>query len=85
MSRFDVSIDRVILRGIEPGDRDGLVESLKRELARALTRPDAASTPLVSGQTSVLRAAPMTFTPGPAGARRLGGGIANAIAKGIRQ
>jgi hypothetical protein len=85
MSRVDVSIDRLVLRGIEPADRDGLVEGLKRELARAFTRPQTAATPLVSGETPVLRAGPMTFTPGPAGARRLGGGIANAIAKGIKR
>jgi hypothetical protein len=85
MRRIDVTIDRVVLRGLEPADRHGLVEGLKRELARALARPAAGSAPLASRRTPLLRAAPMAMEPGPAGARRLGGGIANAIAKGIRR
>lgn len=83
MSRIDVTIDRVVLRGLEPADRHGLVDGLKRELTRALARPAAGSTPLASRRTPVLRAGPMTIEPGPAGARGLGGGIAHAIAKGV--
>lgn len=85
MSRIDVTIDRVVLRGLEPADRHGVVDGLKRELARALVEPAIGSAPLVSQRTPVLRAGAMAMEPGPAGARRLGGGIAHAIAKGIRR
>jgi hypothetical protein len=85
MRRIDVTIDRVVLRGLEPVDQHGLVEGLRRELARALARPAGGSAPLTSRLTPVLRAAPIAMEPGHAGARRLGGGIAKAIAKGIGQ
>jgi hypothetical protein len=83
MSRIDVTIDRVVLRGLEPADRHGLVDGLKRELARALAEPAIGSAPLNSRRTPVLRAGALPMEPGPAGARRLGGGVARAIAKGI--
>jgi hypothetical protein len=84
VSRIDVTIDRVVLRGIDAADRHGLVDGLKRELAHALARPAATAPPLASRQTPLLRAGPLPLAPGPSGARRLGGGIAQAIAKGIR-
>jgi len=83
MSRIDVTIDRVVLRGLEPADRHGLVDGLKRELARALAEPAIGAEPLDSRRTPVLRAGAMPMEPGRAGARKLGGGIARAIAKGV--
>jgi len=79
VSRVTVTIDRLVLSGIEPGDRQALVAGLKSELARLLAGTEAAQ----SRRTPVLRAGRMPLEPGPAGARRLGGGIAKAIRQGI--
>ena len=84
MSRIDVTIDHVVLRGLDPADRPAFVSGLMGELARALAdRAGMASAG--SRRTPVLRLGHMTLEPGAAGARKLGGGIAGAINKGIRR
>jgi hypothetical protein len=84
MSRIDVKIDRVILRGLDPADRHAFVSGLKGELSRALA--DRAGLPSAGPRrTPVVRLGQMAIEPGAAGARKLGGGIAGAINKVIRR
>jgi hypothetical protein len=83
MSRVEVNIDRVVLRGFDPVDRAALVHGLKAELARMMADPAARATWSQSRRTPVLRLGKMPMEQGAAGARKLGGGIARAIGKGM--
>ena len=83
MSRIEVTIDRIVLRGIDPGDRQALINGMRTELARVLTEPAARDALSQSRRTPVLRLGKMTVGQGTAGAGRLGSGIARAIGKGI--
>jgi hypothetical protein len=83
MSRIDLKIDRVVLRGVDPADRHALVNGLRSELARILADPAARAAWARSRRMPVLRVGTMTWEPGRAGARRLGGGIARAIGRKI--
>ena len=84
MSRIEVTIDHVVLRGLDPADRHSLVNGLKSELSRILADPATGIKSARSQRTPVLRVDRMSMDPGLAGARKLGGGIAEAIGKGIK-
>jgi hypothetical protein len=83
MSRIHVTIDRIVLRGIDPADRQALVNSLKAELSRMLADPATRATLPNSRRTPAMRLGRMPLGQGTAGARKLGTGIARAIGKGI--
>jgi hypothetical protein len=85
MSRIKVKIDRVVLRGLDPADQHSLVNGLKSELSRVLADPFTGIKSARSQRTPVLQVGRMSMDPGLTGARKLGGGIANAIGKGIKQ
>ena len=84
MSRIEVKIDHVVLRGFDPADRHSLVNGLKSELSRILADPATGIKSACSQRTPVLRVVRMPMDPGLTGARKLGGGIAEAIGKGIK-
>ena len=85
MSPIHVHIDRLVLRGIDPSDRYALVAGLKMELARVLADPATQSTVTKSRRTPVMRLGRLPMEQGIGGARKLGGGIARAIGKGIKR
>lgn len=85
MSPIHVHIDRVVLRGIDPSDRHALVAGLKTELARVLADPALQGGMTQSRRTPVMRLGKMPVEQGIGGARKLGGGIARAIGKGIKR
>lgn len=84
MSRIDVTIDRLVLRGIDPSDQHALVNGLRSELSRILADPGVGVKSARSRRTPVLRVATTPLEPGLAGARKLGAGVARAIGKGIK-
>jgi hypothetical protein len=83
MSRIHVTIDRMVLHGLDPADRQALVNGLRTELTRILADPATRAAWSRSRRTPVLRLGKMPMAQGIAGARKLGGGIARAIGKGI--
>jgi hypothetical protein len=84
VSRVHLTIDRLVLSGLEPGDRKALVEGLKAELSQILSDPAARAALGGSRRTPVLKLGRMLLEPGPAGGRKFGGGLARAIGKGMR-
>lgn len=84
MSRIHVSIDQIVLKGFEPGDRKSLVEALEAELFTILADPVKRTEWARPHRTPVLRLPQMQHEPGPAGGRKLGKGIARAIGKGLK-
>jgi hypothetical protein len=83
MSNIQVTIDRLVLRGFDPADRVAFVRGLKRELGRVLAQPDVRARCIDSQRTPVLRLGTMPLAQGPAGAHKLGAGVARAIGKGM--
>ncbi len=83
-SRVTVHIDKLVLRGIEPGDKQAFVSGLKAELARVLGDQEARAAMTRSRTTPVMRLGGMRMEPGLAGARTLGKGVARAIGKGMK-
>jgi hypothetical protein len=84
MSRVVVNIDQVVLSGLEPAERKALLEGLHGELARILGDPAARAQWAKSHRTPVLKLGRMPYEPGPAGGRKFGSGLANAIGKGLK-
>lgn len=81
MSRVTVTIDRLVLRGVDAADGPALVAALKAELARTL----AHSAPALhrSRSVAVARGAAPVVEPGQAGARTLGLAAARTIGREV--
>ena len=84
MTKINLTIDQLILRGFEPRDRKALLEGLQSELSRVLADPIARAEWAHPHRTPVLRLANLPLESGAAGARKLGGGVARAIGKGLK-
>jgi hypothetical protein len=80
--RINVTIDRVVLRGIDRHDAVAVTAGLKAELARSLAEP-ARGAPLHPRAAPVLRLGRLSLEPGRAGGRRFGASVGRAIAKGV--
>jgi hypothetical protein len=79
MSRITLTIDRLVLKGFEAGDRKALAEGLQAELSRVLADAATRAEWARSHRTPVLRLARMPLESGPAGARKFGRGLARTI------
>jgi hypothetical protein len=84
MTRIRVSIDRLVLKGFEPGQRKPLVEALQSELSRMLADPASGFDGARSHRTPVLRLGRMPIAPGESGSRTFGGKVAQGIGKGLK-
>ncbi len=79
MSRVRVTIDRLVLKGVAPEQRQPLIEALQNELSLAFADPVTRAKWARSQQMPVLRLGAMPLGPGRLGSSRLGAGIARAI------
>lgn len=84
MSRVQVTIDQLVLRGFEAGSRNAVADSLQTELARVLADQAARGDWARSHRTPVPRPAAITAEPGPAGGRTVGRGVARMIGMAVR-
>ena len=84
MSRIHVTIDRIVVRGMDPAARAGLVEAIQSELARVLSDRVLRREGAVSHRTPVLRLGRMSLEPGPSGGRTLGIGMARALGRRLK-
>jgi hypothetical protein len=84
MSRITLTIDRLVLKGFEAGDRKALAEGLQAELRRVLADPATRADWARPHRTPVLKLGRMPLEPGLAGGRKFGGGLARAIGKGLK-
>lgn len=67
MSRITLTIDQLVLRGFESGERKALVDALQGELARVLGDPATRGKWARSHRTPVLRLGALTLESGPGG------------------
>jgi hypothetical protein len=84
MSRINLTIDQLVLRGFEPTDRKALMEGLQSELSQVLADPARRAEWARSHRAPVLRPGELPLESGPAGGRKLGVGMARAIGRGLK-
>ncbi len=84
MSRIHLTIDKLILGGLDPSAREVFVARMKDELAVILADPASRAAGSRSHRTPVLRLNRMGLEPGNAGAGKLGRQVAQGIAKGLK-
>lgn len=84
MSRVRVSINQLVLKGLEPVDRKALVEEFQRELSQVLSDPAARAEWARSHRTPVLRLGRLPLEPGPSGGRKFGKQMARAVGRGLK-
>jgi hypothetical protein len=82
--RFTVSIDRLVLRGVDPADHKAFVSGLQEELKRVL-RQEASQDGWAGSRTPAMHLGRLPMQPGLAGARGLGANVARSLGRGIRR
>jgi hypothetical protein len=82
--RTIVTIDRVVLRGVDARHAQALTSSLKTELSRVLSQPQARAALGTGRRTELLHLGKLPLGPGVAGARRFGVSLARSLGKGMR-
>jgi hypothetical protein len=83
MSRITLTIDRLILTGIDPAERGPLVDGLRAELSRVLADPATRADWARSHRTPVLRLPPLPLHGDRAGSRKFGQGLAQGVARTV--
>jgi hypothetical protein len=84
MSRIHLTIDKLVLGGLDPAAREVFLARLKDELAVLLTDPASRAACARSHRTPVLRLDRGRLEPGTAGASKLGRQVAQGIARGLK-
>lgn len=84
MSRIHLTIDRLVLGGLDSAAREAFIAALKKELHNVLANPATRGSWARPHRTPVLRLNRMTLEPGAGGARKLGGQVARGIAGGLK-
>jgi len=85
VSRVNVTIDRIVLSGVDPGNRDAVVAGLRAGLTRALMDHSFLNARSRRAPFApFVRIGGLTLEPGRVGARRLGSNIGQAIGRAAR-
>jgi hypothetical protein len=82
MRRVVLHIDRLVLKGFEPGDRDRIAADLQGELGRLLADPATAGRLATLGHMPTMRSGPQSSAEG-AKPQRSGISAAGAITRGL--
>jgi len=84
MSRVQVNIDRLVLRGFDAQEAKALVQAMEAQLGNTLKERSKRGEWGQSRSVTVLRLGQMRLEAGTAGARRFGRQAANAVARGLK-
>ena len=84
MSRIHVTIDRIVLAGMDAPSRIAFVRGLEAELTQRLADPVTRAAWTRSRRTPVLRLGNVALGPGGQGARKLGGDVARGIERRLK-
>jgi hypothetical protein len=82
MSKIHVTIDKLVLSGLDPAARKAFLTGLRSELTRTLADPTTRASLTQSRRTPVLRLDRLPIDPGLGGARKLGSHVARGITQG---
>jgi hypothetical protein len=85
MSRIRVTIDQLVLNGIETGERQAIIDGLQAGLATALAGPRSRAEWAQPRRTSVLRLGSIPAERGLAGGRSFGRRLGGAIGGSLKQ
>jgi hypothetical protein len=85
MSRVRVKIGHIVLRGLDPADRQPLLDGLKSELSRLLANRANEVRSARLRHMPVLYMRGLSSQPGASGANKLGGAIARGIGSGVKR
>lgn len=83
MSRVKIHIDQVSLLGLDPAQRNGVMDALRAELKRIATT--ASGNGAKSRRIPVVKLGRVPLNPGSPGGKSIGTGIAQAIGKSLGQ
>ena len=81
--RINLHIDRLVLRGFNHEDRQGIAEGLQQELARMFADPQAAQQLTASGDMPRLRIGNISIGQNSK-PQRVGSQVAQGIGKGMK-
>jgi hypothetical protein len=84
VSRIHLTIDRLVLNGLERGQEKALVESFRTELSKILADRRTRSEWAHSHRTPVLKLGRVPMESGAAGGGKLGVRMAGAIGRGLK-
>jgi hypothetical protein len=84
VSRIHLTIDRLVLNGIDRADSKALVDSLRAQLSEQLADRTLRMQWARSHRTPVLKLGHMPLEAGSAGAGKLGKQMARAVGKGLK-
>lgn len=84
MSRIRMTVDRMVLTGVDSGAQKTLVEGLRTELAQVLSDRTRRAEWARPHRTPVLKLGRMLLEPGSAGSRHFGKRMARSIGKGLK-
>jgi hypothetical protein len=84
MSRIRLTIDRLVLRGLQSAEAKALTETLRTQLSEILSDRSRRAEWARSHRTPVLKLGRMPLETGTAGARKFGQQMARAVKKGLK-
>jgi hypothetical protein len=84
MSRIHLTIDRIVLRGVETAAQKPFIEGLQSELSRVLADLTKGTRLAPYRRTPVLKMGGIQLESGPSGGRRFGTQVARTIGKGLK-
>ena len=84
MSRIHLTIDRLVLKGLQHGQDKALVESLRAQLSEILTDRSTRAEWARSHRTPVLKLGRLPIEAGSVGGRKIGAQIARGIGRGLK-
>ena len=84
MSRIRLTIDRLVLNGLDPWEGKALVETLRSQLSETLADRQLRAEWARSHRTPVLKLGRMPLEAGAAGARKFGKQMARAVHRGLK-
>jgi hypothetical protein len=83
MKRLVLHVERLVLNGFRPQDRDAMSEALREELGRQMAAPGLARDVAVRSDTAHVRVGPLTI-PRTLRPDQAGAWIARVIARGLK-
>ena len=84
MSRIRLTIDRLVLNGVEAGAQKPLIEGLRKELSQILSGRATRAEWARPHRTPVLKLGRMPLGPGPSGGTQFGKQVARSIGRGLK-